>query len=116
MADTAEARRAERHIPGRRGASTVLHQPSQYIAGTFLGILIQHTKQAALNFSSFLPGVSKLVILSTCLVGRHNVCGSCNFSSLGFVHVLQSFLHLLLNPHSWKVVDITLKKEILGPT
>lgn len=28
---------------------------------------------------------------------------------------LQSFLHLLLNPHSLKVVDITLKKKYWDP-
>ena len=39
-----------------------------------------------------------------------------DFGSLDFVCFLQSFLHLLLNPYSWKAVVITLKKEILGPT
>lgn len=39
-----------------------------------------------------------------------------DFGSLDFVRFLQSFLHLLLNPYRWKAVDITLKKEILGPT
>lgn len=57
----------------------------------------------------------KLIILSACLVGRYNVCRPCNFSSLGFVYLLQPFLHLLLNPHSLKAVVITLKKKILGP-
>lgn len=39
-----------------------------------------------------------------------------DFGSLDFVRFLQSFLRLLLNPYRWKAVDITLKKEILGPT
>lgn len=50
------------------------------------------TKQAVWSLSS-LPGV--------CLfAGRPDVGGPCSFSLLGFVHVLQSLLHLLLNPHS----------------
>ena len=64
-------------LPVRQGVSIALHQ--HFLAHNWHFalhlILIQYTKQAILNLSSFLTGVSKLVILSASLAGRHNVYG-----------------------------------------
>ena len=88
MQETAVALRAEPCIPVTQVLPLYCPNPSWYIVGTFLRILIQHMKQAMLNLSCFLTDVSKLIILilSACLVGRHIVGGPCNFSSLDFVH------------------------------
>ena len=96
----------------RQGVSVALHQA-----------FAAHHWHFALHLNSVHKACHlKLVFLLVCLswlfflpVWQVDVMFM-DFGSLDFVRFLQSFLHLLLNPYSWKAVDLTLKKEILGPT